>query len=297
MVRTIDHTMTASSATMRDGDHGHHDRGLDAVALPGDGDVARPVGDPDHAEGHQRDEREEEKDADHRTTAPPSARRRRRRQAAGWRRWPCCAPRPWRSRPAPGRGRRRAACRARSARRRHCRATPAARRATGSPTRSSPRGSSSTGRTRTSFSALACRRSRNPASAGVWSDARSIGRTIAASSCPSAALPGTPDAANGSSGAMASASGASGLTMASSAVNGSPRSTALRSAEAATASREARSLPAAAARAVVCTSASAAVSFSIRPLVSRSAASAGFGAAGQRGGVVGERLRSRSPPR
>src|SRR5262249_14157183 len=43
----------------------HHDRGVDAPALPGDGDVARPLGEPHRAEREQRDDDEINEDADH----------------------------------------------------------------------------------------------------------------------------------------------------------------------------------------------------------------------------------------
>ena len=43
----------------------HHDRGLDALALPGDDDVAGAVGEPDRAEGEERDDDEIDDDADH----------------------------------------------------------------------------------------------------------------------------------------------------------------------------------------------------------------------------------------
>ena len=269
-------TMTASERDDGDGDHRHHDRRLDAIALPDDGDVAGPVGHPDDAEGHRGDQRKEREDTRiiGGLKVPPSAPRRRRRRAAGWRRAPCCALRPWRSTAASG------------------------ARASGGSLASSASAPANVALRRALLDARQNRRAvvaahlfahradadellarwpaaarGSPPSDGVRSDARSIGRTMAASSCPSAALPGTPEAANGSSSATALASGASGLTMASSAVNGSPCSTALRSADAATASREARSLPAAAERAVVCTSVNVAASLSMRLLVSRSAAS------------------------
>src|SRR6516164_558556 len=43
----------------------HHDRGVDAPALPGDGDVARPLGEPHRAEREHRDDDEINEDADH----------------------------------------------------------------------------------------------------------------------------------------------------------------------------------------------------------------------------------------
>ncbi len=45
--------------------HQHHDRGLDALALPGDDDVARALGQPHGAEREQRDDDEIDEDADH----------------------------------------------------------------------------------------------------------------------------------------------------------------------------------------------------------------------------------------
>ena len=45
--------------------HQHHDRGLDALALPGDDDVARTLGQPHGAEREQRDDDEIDEDADH----------------------------------------------------------------------------------------------------------------------------------------------------------------------------------------------------------------------------------------
>ena len=47
-------------------DGGDHHGGFDAQALPDDGDVARPVGEPDDAGRDQRDQGQVEKDADHR---------------------------------------------------------------------------------------------------------------------------------------------------------------------------------------------------------------------------------------
>ena len=43
----------------------HHDRGVDAPPLPGDGDVARPLGEPHRAEREHRDDDEINEDADH----------------------------------------------------------------------------------------------------------------------------------------------------------------------------------------------------------------------------------------
>src|SRR5262249_32642627 len=43
----------------------HHDRGLEALALPGDGDVAGAIGEPDGTEGEQRNDSEIDEDADH----------------------------------------------------------------------------------------------------------------------------------------------------------------------------------------------------------------------------------------
>src|SRR5262245_25193412 len=43
----------------------HHDRGVDAPALPGDGDVARPLGEPHRAEREQRDDDEINEEADY----------------------------------------------------------------------------------------------------------------------------------------------------------------------------------------------------------------------------------------
>jgi hypothetical protein len=45
--------------------HQHHDGGLDALALPGDDDVARPFGQPHGAEREHRDDDEIDEDADH----------------------------------------------------------------------------------------------------------------------------------------------------------------------------------------------------------------------------------------
>ena len=192
----------ASTTTTSDGHRRHHHRGLDAIALPGDRDVARAVGDPDHAEGRQRDQRKEEKNADHRgpcIKALPSARRRRRRRAAGSRRWPCCAPRPWRSRPASG-----ARALGRQLGELGQRAGDIALRRALLDARQD-RGAVVAARLlvdRTDADQLlgvGLQASRKPPSRGASSAARSIGRTMAASSWPSAALPGTPDAANGSS--------------------------------------------------------------------------------------------------
>ena len=55
----------ATATTSADRGRGDHHGGLDAQALPDDGDVARAVGEPDHAGGEQRDQGEVEKDADH----------------------------------------------------------------------------------------------------------------------------------------------------------------------------------------------------------------------------------------
>ena len=161
MVRRIDHTITTISDTSAIGDDRHHHRGLDAIALPGDRHIAGPVGEPDHAEGRERDQLRGKE-------GPGSSARRLQRgdgiggQLAARRRSPCRALRPWRSRLAAARGRRRAACRARPC----APATlPCAARCSTRDriaVRSSPCASSPTGRMRTSFSALACRRSRKP---------------------------------------------------------------------------------------------------------------------------------------
>ena len=286
----------ASSTTTRDGDRRHHDRGLDAIALPDDGDVARAVGEPDHAEGQQR--RPAQGREGHGSSGQCRCSRCRLQRRDGIGGEPPAGVERLVARLGlgdpglrPARGRRPAAWRARPARRRRCPARRAARRAPGSRRgrrRAAPRRPGGCGRASRRWPAGG-RESRRRARGSPA--ARSIGRTMAASSWPSAALPGTPEAANGSSAAIALASGASGLTMASSAANGSPRSTALRSADAATASREARSLPAAAARAVVCTSASAAVSLSMPAVDVAERGVGGFGAARQRGDIVGQRLR------
>src|SRR5215813_5789985 len=49
----------------RDRRQQHHDRGVDAPALPGNDDVARPLGEPHRAEREQRDDDEINEDADH----------------------------------------------------------------------------------------------------------------------------------------------------------------------------------------------------------------------------------------
>ena len=66
MLRTIDQRQDGEQRNERDGDHRHHDGGLDAIALPDNGDIAGAVGHPDNAEGQHGDQRKEEKNTDHR---------------------------------------------------------------------------------------------------------------------------------------------------------------------------------------------------------------------------------------
>ena len=61
----------------RHGERRHHQRGLDPVAHPGDGDVARPVGDPDKARRDDRDREQEQDDTDHRALTASAERARR----------------------------------------------------------------------------------------------------------------------------------------------------------------------------------------------------------------------------
>ena len=75
MPRTIDHSSISTSTSTATRERRHHHRGLDAITQPGDGDVARPVGDPGKAGREHRYRQQEQDDPDHGAlTVGPSAR-------------------------------------------------------------------------------------------------------------------------------------------------------------------------------------------------------------------------------
>ena len=255
-----------------DRDSRHHHRGLDAVALPDDRDVARTVGEPDGAERQQRDQREKKK------TRIIGARPHGAAFSAAT---------------ASAASRRLASTAASRASALAIQASAGARASAGSlassasapailpcAARCSMRVRIARGRRRAVLADRADAhellgvglqpvekppsRGAAPLRAARPDDGGSSGRALRRPARPLRRTAPARDRAG---------VGRQRLDDGDSAANGSPRSTALRSAHAATASREARSLPAAAARAVVCASAKRAVSLSILLLVSRSAAS------------------------
>ena len=65
MPRMIHQTSISSNHQRDDGEDRHHHRGFDAVAHPGDGNLARTIGDPANAGGDDRERSQEKDDTDH----------------------------------------------------------------------------------------------------------------------------------------------------------------------------------------------------------------------------------------
>ena len=65
MPRTIVHSSMSTTTSTARRERGYHHGGFDVVAHPGDGDIARPVGDPDKTGGEHRGRQQEYDDPDH----------------------------------------------------------------------------------------------------------------------------------------------------------------------------------------------------------------------------------------